>query len=107
MTSSLFQSPVISNYHRFHRKRILKTIELIRELNVKDIVEVGGHPWEMTSALINEPTLSLSATISAEEISQWTDVIPVTKALFPLHLVMVVSLKFLTILPILNVLCLI
>ena len=36
------------------------------------------NPWAMTSAIINNPSLNITASVSAQEITQWTDDIGIT-----------------------------
>jgi hypothetical protein len=68
-----------AHYRRFHRRRIALTLTTLRKLGAKNIIELGGHPWAMTSALIEEGGLSISATVSAEEVTNWPDDIGVTR----------------------------
>jgi hypothetical protein len=60
-------------YRRFHNKRVQFTLEQLRKLGSTNIVELGGHPWVMTSALIDHGAFNVAATISAEEITNWPD----------------------------------
>jgi len=69
----------VANYLRFHRKRIRLTLEALRKLEAKKIVELGGHPWVMTSAFLDEGGVEVAATVSAEEITNWPDDIGVTR----------------------------
>ncbi|SRR5581483_2949034 len=69
----------VANYLRFHRRRIAVTIEALRALQSRRIVELGGHPWVMTSLLSDDGAFELAATISAEEITNWPDEIDVTR----------------------------
>src|SRR5690242_10306059 len=67
------------HYRRFHRGRIALTLGTLGKLGAKNIIELGGHPWVMTSALIDEGGLAISATVSAEEVTNWPDDIGVTR----------------------------
>ena len=66
-------------YSEYHRKRIDFTMSKLYEIGAEDIVEVGGHPWAMTTEIAKSSNLNLLATISAEEVSTWPDDIGVTK----------------------------
>jgi hypothetical protein len=68
-----------AHYRRFHRKRIALTLATLRKLGAESIIELGGHPWVMTSALIDEGGFSIRATVSAEEVTNWPDDIGVTR----------------------------
>ncbi len=65
-------------YDRFHDQRIESTLALVRAHGGGRVVEVGGHPWAMTARLLAEPNVTLAATVSAEEVSAWSDELPVT-----------------------------
>src|SRR5437868_2580635 len=67
------------NYLRFHRRRIAATIAALEQLGGKRIVELGGHPWAMTSSLIDDGRFEIAATVSAEEVTHWPDDIGVTR----------------------------
>jgi hypothetical protein len=69
----------VTHYLRFHRKRIQLTLDALRKLAAKKIVELGGHPWVMTSAFLDEGGVEVAATVSAEEITNWPDDIGVTR----------------------------
>lgn len=69
-------------YLRFHRKRIAFTLAALRKLGAKNLIEVGGHPWVMTSALVDDGGFSIRATISAEEVTNWPDDIGVTRRVY-------------------------
>lgn len=69
----------IGNYVRFHRKRIEATLGALRNLGARRVVELGGHPWVMTSALLDEGGFEIVATVSAEEITNWPDDIGVSR----------------------------
>jgi SAM-dependent methyltransferase len=51
---------------------------MVKRYGAGRLVELGGHPWAMTSRLVAEPNVTLEATVSAEEIILWSDEIPVT-----------------------------
>lgn len=72
---------MISNqdYLDFHKKRIAWTLKKLRGMGAKKIVEVGGHPWVMTTSLMDEGSFQLVATISAEEMTSWPDDIGVSR----------------------------
>jgi hypothetical protein len=73
------QQITAANYLRFHRRRIDFTINALRKLGAHRIVELGGHPWVMTSQLIDDGQFEVTATVSAEEITSWPDDIGVTR----------------------------
>jgi len=66
-------------YYEQQYRRIAATIGALREIGARKIVEAGAHPWTMTAELVDEPSFELSATISAEEVSNWTDDIGVMR----------------------------
>jgi Methyltransferase domain len=68
-----------AHYRRFHRRRIAFTLATLRKLGTENLIELGGHPWVMTSALIDEGGFSIRATVSAEEVTNWPDDIGVTR----------------------------
>ena len=63
----------VTHYAAMHEKRISWTLQALKWLQVKSVVEVGSHPWVMTAALTDEPEIDLLATISAEEATLWPD----------------------------------
>src|SRR5436190_963884 len=63
----------VDQYRRFHGKRVQHTLDQLRKLGSANIVEFGGHPWVMTSALIDDAAFNVAATISAEEVPNWPD----------------------------------
>jgi len=63
----------VSNYRRMHGRRIVETLNLLRKFGGRRIVELGAHPWVMTSALIDDPDFDVLATVSAEEATLWPD----------------------------------
>jgi SAM-dependent methyltransferase len=69
----------IDRYARFHARRFDQTLDLVRRHGGGEVLEVGGHPWAMTARLVREPGVKLIATVSAEEITPWSDEIPVTR----------------------------
>jgi hypothetical protein len=68
-----------ANYLRFHRERIRLTLQALRKLGARRIIELGGHPWVMTSAFLDEDGFEIAATVSAEEITNWPDDLGVTR----------------------------
>lgn len=69
----------LGRYASFHERRIDQTLALVRELGGGRVLELGGHPWAMTSKLLREPGIDLRATVSAEETTAWPDEIPLEK----------------------------
>lgn len=65
-------------YLRFHVRRFRHTLEALRKLGARKVVEVGGHPWWMTAQIVDDPHFELSATVSAEEVTKWPEEIGVT-----------------------------
>jgi hypothetical protein len=63
----------VTDYARMHEGRIAKTLDKVASSGVRRVVEVGSHPWVMTSALIEHPKFELLATVSAEEETLWPD----------------------------------
>ena len=63
----------VSRYADTHHNRISWTLDKIREHGMKEIVEVGSHPWVMSAEIIDDPELNLLASISAEEFLLWPD----------------------------------
>jgi len=68
-----------AHYQRFHRRRVALALDHLRKLGARNIVEVGGHPWVMTAALIDDGAFTVCATVSAEEVTHWPDDIGVTR----------------------------
>ena len=68
----------LSRYSSFHALRYQYTLDLVRSLNGGRTIELGGHPWSMTSLLLSEFSVDLLATISAEEVTAWTEEVPVS-----------------------------
>lgn len=68
----------IDRYAKYHATRFDATMEMVKRYGGGSLVELGGHPWAMTSRLVAEPSVTLEATVSAEEIICWSDEIPVT-----------------------------
>lgn len=60
-------------YQGLHDTRIGKTLDMLRRIRGRDVVEVGGHPWTMTARIVEDPGFRLCATISAEEVTLWPD----------------------------------
>lgn len=65
-------------YLEYHSRRIAMTVQKLREIGARKIVEVGAHPWVMTAHLIDDPALEVCATVSAEESTRWPDDIGVS-----------------------------
>ena len=63
----------VSTYSRIHAGRIDKTMELLRRYGGRRIIELGAHPWVMTSALSDDSGFDVLATVSAEEATLWPD----------------------------------
>jgi len=72
------QAVYAPGYKAFHHRRIASTVQKLREIGAKNIVEIGAHPWVMTAALVDEPGVTVRATVSAEEVMHWPDDIGVT-----------------------------
>ena len=72
-------------YPHFHARRIRRTLQALHEMGAKRIVEVGGHPWWMTSQLVAEPQFEVCATISAEEVTRWPEDLGVTRVPYTLE----------------------
>lgn len=76
----------IDAYARFHAARFDDTLALVRRHGGGRVVEVGGHPWAMTARLLAEPGVDLVATVSAEEVTAWSDALPVARRDYELDL---------------------
>jgi|GEM_PF-1564658 len=63
----------VSNYVRMHERRIKMTLDLLHRYCGRRVIELGAHPWVMTSALIDDSRFDLLATVSAEEATLWPD----------------------------------
>lgn len=63
----------VTHYRRMHGRRITETLDLLRKFSGRRIVELGAHPWVMTSALVDDPDFDVLATVSAEEATLWPD----------------------------------
>ncbi len=70
------------DYSEYHTERIARTLAKLTAMGAKNIIELGGHPWAMTSALIDSGNFRVCATISAEEVSKWPDEIAATAAAY-------------------------
>jgi predicted SAM-dependent methyltransferase len=75
----------LSRYDSFHAARFGQTMELVRSIGGGRTIELGGHPWTMTSRLLAEPSVDLLATVSAEEVTAWPDEIPVTRQAYTME----------------------
>jgi len=69
----------VSEYSRLHEERISRTLNTISTDSVRRVVEVGSHPWVMTTALVEHSKLELLATVSAEEATLWPDDIEISE----------------------------
>ncbi|MGH6628212.1 MAG: hypothetical protein ACREB3_00610 [Burkholderiales bacterium] len=63
----------VAPYLKFHRVRIANTLATLKAEGVRRVIELGGHPWAFTAALLGDPSFELLATVSAEEICRWPD----------------------------------
>lgn len=83
----LVNNDTVNNNHylQYHVKRIKFTIKKMCFYNTRNIVEVGGHPWAMTAAIVDHPKLQLLATISAEEVLTWPDEIAVQRRIYSIR----------------------
>ena len=54
-----------SDYLAFHQRRIAYTVQKLRQIGAKRIVEIGAHPWMMSAALIDEVSLTAWVKISS------------------------------------------
>ncbi|MEL6980268.1 MAG: methyltransferase domain-containing protein [Pseudomonadota bacterium] len=75
----------LARYEAFHAERFKQTLETVRALGGGRVVELGGHPWAMTARLLAEQSVTLAATVSAEEVSLWPDALPVTRRSYTLE----------------------
>jgi predicted SAM-dependent methyltransferase len=69
----------LGTFGDYHQQRFALTSAKLREMGARRIVELGAHPWAMTAELIDDPSLEVCATVSAEEVTNWPDDIGVTK----------------------------
>src|SRR4051794_19277322 len=60
----------ITNYWRMHENRFRHSIAALRQFAKGRVLEVGGHPWAMTSLMADTPGFELAATVSAEECTR-------------------------------------
>lgn len=72
-------------YAQYHARRIRRTIDALRSSGARRIIELGGHPWWMTSQLVDEPQFELCASVSAEEVAKWPDELSVTSRQYTLE----------------------
>lgn len=63
----------ISCYWQMHERRFVHSISTLRRFASGKTLEIGGHPWAMTSLIAETPELQLAATVSAEEVTKWPD----------------------------------
>lgn len=66
-------------YFAQHRGRIAFTLDWLERIGARRIVEVGGHPWVMTAALVDHGGFEIAATVSIEEEVAWPDDVGVRK----------------------------
>jgi hypothetical protein len=76
----------VSRYYEMHARRFRHSIEALRRHVSGRVLEIGGHPWAMTSMIARTPGLELAATVSAEEETLWPDDIGVTRTSHTLEL---------------------
>jgi len=69
------------DYYAQQRRRIVATLGTLRAIGAHRLIEAGAHPWTMTAEFADDPSFEIAATISAEEVSNWTDDIGVTRRL--------------------------
>jgi Methyltransferase domain len=69
------------DYYAQQRRRIEATLGTLRDIGARRLIEAGAHPWTMTAEFADDPSFEIAATISAEEVSNWTDDIGVTRRL--------------------------
>ena len=74
-----------ARYAEYHAKRIHKTLDALSRSGSRRVVELGGHPWAMTAALVDSPRFEVCATVSAEEITHWADDIGVCRSEYMLR----------------------
>jgi hypothetical protein len=74
-----------TRYGTFHDCRMATTLAALREMDVRRVIELGGHPWVMTSHLVDSGEFEVCATVSAEEVTNWPDDIEVTKSKYHLR----------------------
>jgi hypothetical protein len=74
-----------NRYATYHAERIERTMSDLVRLGATGVLEVGGHPWAMTSAIVDRPGMELCAAVSAEEISLWPDDIGVERKVYSLE----------------------
>jgi hypothetical protein len=77
-------TPEYNGYLREHRKRISLTTKKLHEMGARNVVEVGGHPWAATRAMLDEG-FNLLASISAEEVTKWPDELPIKVTRFQIR----------------------
>lgn len=61
------------SYESYHHRRIVATLAKLHMMGACRIVELGGHPWVMSRRILEDPSLELCATVSAEELTSWPD----------------------------------
>ncbi len=73
-----------SRYGTYHDRRMEVTLETLRGMGAKRVIELGGHPWVMTAHLVESGEFEVCATVSAEEVSYWPDDIPLAQKSYTL-----------------------
>lgn len=63
----------VSQYWHLHEQRFRNSIEAFRKHASGPALEIGGHPWAMTSLIAAAPEFQLAASVSAEEMTRWPD----------------------------------
>ncbi len=67
-----------ASYALYHERRMEAVLAKLAEIGSRNVLELGAHPWTMTSKLIDHPELDVCGTVSAEEITDWPDEIEVS-----------------------------
>ena len=75
----------ITQYWSMHERRFLHSIDALKRHARGKTLEIGGHPWAMTSLIAGTKEFDLVATVSAEEVTKWPDDIGVTSANYNLQ----------------------
>jgi hypothetical protein len=74
-----------ARYGAFHDRRINATLAAMRRIGARRVIELGGHPWVMTAAMIESGEFEVMAAVSAEEVCHWPDDIPLTSRSYVLR----------------------
>lgn len=75
----------VTRYWAMHEGRFRRSLSALCRRVSGRVLEIGGHPWAMTSMIAEADGLELGATVSAEEITKWPDDIGVTSNLYRLR----------------------